>query len=117
MKEKDLKYTENYRQIYRKVIKEAKKRENDKYISNASNKSKAAWQVINKELGKSSISSKNIELNWENNRISNPRVIAELFNSYFVESVEKLVDQNSKTDSNYNMTNLKLHTHVQQQYS
>jgi hypothetical protein len=110
MKKKDLKYIENYRKIYRKVTKEAKIRENDKHISNASNKSGAAWQVINKELGKSSISSKNIELNGGNNRISNPRIIAELFNSYFVEIVEKLADQNSKTHANYDTTNLKLHT-------
>ena len=102
MEEKDLEYVENYWKIYKRVIKEAKKRENDGYISNASNKSKAAWQVINKELGKSSISSKNIELNWGNNRISNPRVIAELFHSYFVEIVEKLAGQNSRTHATYN---------------
>jgi hypothetical protein len=42
--------------------------------------------VINKELGKSSIKNKNIELKWGKNKISNSRVIAELFNSYFVET-------------------------------
>jgi hypothetical protein len=67
MEEKDLEYVENYRKIYKKVIKEAKKKENDGYINNASNKSKGAWQIINKELGKSFISSKNVKLNWGNN--------------------------------------------------
>jgi hypothetical protein len=71
---------------------------------------KAAWQVINKELGKSLINNKNIELRWGKNKISNPRAIAELFNSYFVESVQKLADQNSGTHATYNMTNLKINT-------
>jgi len=43
-------------------------------------------------------------------RISNPRAIAELFNSYFVEIVEKLTDQNSGKHATYNMTNLKINT-------
>jgi hypothetical protein len=33
-----------------------------------------------------------------------------LFNSYFVESVEKLADQISGTHATYNMTNLKINT-------
>jgi hypothetical protein len=36
--------------------------------------------------------------------------IAELFNSYFVESVEKLADQIIGTHATYNMTNLKINT-------
>jgi hypothetical protein len=51
MKEKDLECIEHYRKIYRRVIKEVKRRENNSYINSAKNKSKAAWQVINKELG------------------------------------------------------------------
>jgi phage anti-repressor protein len=46
MKQKDLKYIEHYRKIYRRVIQEAKRIENNDYISRAKNKSKAAWQVI-----------------------------------------------------------------------
>jgi hypothetical protein len=57
---------------------------------------------INKQLGKSSINNKNIESTWGKNKISNPRAIAELFNSYFVEIVEKLADQNTGTDATYN---------------
>jgi hypothetical protein len=65
---------------------------------------------IHKELGKSFINDKNIELRWGKNKISYTRAIAELFNSYFVESVEKLTDQNSGTHATYNMTNLKINT-------
>jgi hypothetical protein len=110
VKKKDLESIEHYRKIYRRVIKEAKRRENNSYTNSAKNKSKAAWHVINKELGKSSINNKNIELSWGKNKISNPRVIAELFNSYFVETVEKLTDQNSRTQATYNMMNLKINT-------
>jgi ribosomal protein S16 len=63
-KMKDLEYIGQYNKIYRRVIQEAKRRENDNYISSATNKSKAAWHVINTELGKSFINNKNIELRW-----------------------------------------------------
>jgi DNA polymerase III alpha subunit (gram-positive type) len=53
VKQKDLKYIEHDRKIYRRVIQETKGIENNGYIHRAKNKSKAAWQVINKELGKS----------------------------------------------------------------
>ena len=92
MEKKDLDYIEHYRTVYRRVIKEAKRSANNSYVSIAKNKSKAAWQVINKEVGKSSINNNNIELRWGKNKISNRLDNAELFNSYFVEIVEKLID-------------------------
>ena len=110
MEKKDLEYIEQYRKIYKRVIQEAKRRENNNHISSAKNKSKAAWHVINKVLGKSFINNNNIELRWEKNKISSPRATAELFNSYLVESVGKLADQNSGIHATYNMTNLKINT-------
>ena len=101
MEKKDLEYIEQYRKIFRRVIQEAKRRENNTYISSAKNKSKAAWQVINKELGKSFINNRNIELRWGKNKILEPRATAELFNSYFVETVEKVTDQNGGTHTTY----------------
>ena len=64
MKKKGLEYIEHYRKTYRRVIREAKRREYNRYINSAKNKSKAAWHVINKELGKSSMNNRNIELKW-----------------------------------------------------
>jgi phage anti-repressor protein len=52
MKKKDLEYIEQYRKIYRRVIQEAKRRENNNYISSAKNKSKAAWQGTGKIIYK-----------------------------------------------------------------
>ena len=66
MKKMDLEYIEQYRKIYRRVI-QAKGRENNKYRSSSKNKLKAAWKIINKELGKSFINNKNIELRWGKN--------------------------------------------------
>ena len=57
-----------------------------------------------KELGKTFINNKNIELQWGKIKIS------KILNSYFAETVEKLTDQNSGTHTTYNMTNLKINT-------
>ena len=46
-----LKYIQNYQAIYRKVIKETKRREADRLILCAKNKNKALWKIINKEIG------------------------------------------------------------------
>jgi len=110
MKQTDVKYVELYKKIYRKVIQEAKRMENNDYINRAKNKSKAAWQVINKERGKTSINNKNIEITWGKNKITNPRAIADIFNLYFVETAEKLADQYRDTPTTYNMTNFKINT-------
>jgi hypothetical protein len=41
--------TKRYQIIYKIVIKEAKRRENDKCVLGANNKTKAMWRVINIE--------------------------------------------------------------------
>jgi aspartate carbamoyltransferase regulatory subunit len=51
MEKKDLECIEQYKKIYKSVIQEAKKWENDNCISSYKNKVKATWQLINKELG------------------------------------------------------------------
>ena len=86
---------------------------NDDYINKAKNKSKAAWQVIKKELGKTFINNKNIEITGGGNKITNPNAIAEKFNSYFVETVGKLADQNRGTLTAYNIAHLKINTCLQ----
>jgi hypothetical protein len=69
MKKKYLEYIGQYRKIYRRVLQESKRRENDNYISSDTKKSKAAWQVINTELGKTFMNNKNIELRRGKNKI------------------------------------------------
>jgi hypothetical protein len=45
-----LNYIHNYQSVLRKIIKEAKKRENDKLVLHSKNKTETLWQCINKEL-------------------------------------------------------------------
>jgi hypothetical protein len=45
-------YIAKYKIVYKAIIREAKRRENDNYIQHANHKSKAVWQIINKETGR-----------------------------------------------------------------
>jgi hypothetical protein len=47
-------YIAKYKTIYKSVIRVAKRSKNDKYILHANHKSKAVWQIINKETGRTS---------------------------------------------------------------
>jgi hypothetical protein len=46
-------YINRYKIIYKRVIKEAKRREKDRYVLRAKNRTKAMWHIINKEARKS----------------------------------------------------------------
>jgi hypothetical protein len=78
--------------IFRKVIKEAKRREADKHILSAKNKNKALQKTLNKETGNSQ-RVPNIIINTEEKIITNPQIITEKFNVYFTEVNEYLLSQ------------------------
>jgi hypothetical protein len=84
-------YISNCKIIYKRVIREAKRRENDKNILHANFKSKAVWQLINKETGKNSSNKQDIKLIWNSEEIIKLENIAELFNSYFCTISEELL--------------------------
>jgi hypothetical protein len=48
---KDLIYIENYQRMYKRVLKEAKKRGNDRYAIESMDRTKAMWRLINREIG------------------------------------------------------------------
>jgi hypothetical protein len=77
-------YIAMYKIIYKRVIRKAKRRENDKYILHANHKSKAVWQIINKETGRTSSNKQDIKIIWNAEEITNPEKVAELFNSHLV---------------------------------
>ena len=59
-------YIAKYKIIYKRVIREAKRRENDEYVLHENHKSKAVWQIINKETGRTSANKQdNLEF-WRN---------------------------------------------------
>jgi len=95
LSKRSLKYIQNYHKIYRKVIAEAKIREADKIILSTTNKNKTFRKIINKETGNSQ-QAPNITLNSQDKIITNPQMIAEKFNSYFIDIIEDLLSQTSK---------------------
>jgi hypothetical protein len=66
-------------------------RENDRYILHAKHKTKAVWQIINRESGKISSNKLDIKLSWNSEDMAHPQSVAELFNSYFSKISEELV--------------------------
>ena len=65
-------YITKYQIIYRRVIREAKRRHNDKNILHANHKSKAVWQIINRETVRTSSNRQDIKINWNFEEITNP---------------------------------------------
>ncbi|KAK3932021.1 LINE-1 retrotransposable element ORF2 protein [Frankliniella fusca] len=80
-----------------------KKKLNANFIENASNKCKAMWSVINKELGRASFTQDNIVIKRGDMILTNPVPIANTINSYYIHSVQSLVsstlDMNCKFSS------------------
>lgn len=69
-----------YRKIYRQVMQAAKKKYNDELITNSANKSKTAWKIIKgSNINKSPV----IELNINNNLVSEGQTVCNYFNEYF----------------------------------
>jgi len=87
-------YIKKYQITYKKVLKETKKRENDRLIGKASNKTKKIWQLINKQIGKCSIMNKKIELMTATGIETDPQKVTELLNAHFVETVDEIIRQN-----------------------
>ena len=95
-------YIKKYQSIYKRVLKEAKKRDNDRYVTEAANKTKAMWQLINRKIGKIQDDDHKLELRLGNDIIKNPIEITEKLNMYFTNTVTELVQKNINTGSNNN---------------
>jgi len=48
-------YIEKYQRIYKRVLREAKKRDNDRYVRESVDRTKVIWRLINRKIGKASI--------------------------------------------------------------
>lgn len=98
-------YFKSYKLILRQVIKLAKKMQNDNYIKNAENKTKAIWNIIKQETCKNLNPFKNIQLTHNDVNVSDPLQTANIFNTYFSGIAEELIGNNKKpcnTNSPYN---------------
>lgn len=102
-------YYKSYKKIYRKVIKAAKKLNNEKIYNSSSSKSKAVWSIINSELGNKNNRSESIaEIKVDNEVIRNLVEIANQMNKHFTEIPNKLaknfVDSEPVTTLTRNIT-------------
>jgi hypothetical protein len=101
-------YIAKYKIIYKTVIREAKRRENDQNILHATHKSKAVWEVINKEIGRTSSNKQDIRILWNSEEITNPETVAELFNSYLCKISEELWMKKGNKLPNFKNQHLKI---------
>ena len=94
-------YIEKYQRIYKRVLKEAKKRD-DRYVRQSVDRTKAMWRLINREIGKAPENEQKLELRIGNKIISIPNEIIDKLNTHFISTVEELVGQKGN-GSSYNL--------------
>jgi RNA polymerase-binding transcription factor DksA len=75
LSDQTLNYTNKYQRTYKKVISEARKRENDRIILRSMNHTKALWQIIKKESGNCHKTNQNIPLEMGSLLVTNPQYI------------------------------------------
>jgi len=63
--------------VYKKVLREAKKRGNGRYVVESMDRMKAMWRLINREIGKAPENDEKLELRIGNKLISNPNEITD----------------------------------------
>lgn len=90
---------QSYKKMYEKVLKAAKRLYNDNLYNKASNKSKAAWSIINTDLGKNRSEPNNVqEIIVDNKLIKEPQKIANSMNEHFVNLASKLTHKFGNVD-------------------
>jgi exonuclease III len=90
----------SYQKIYKKVISEARKRD-DRIILRSKNHTKTLWQIIKKEIGISQKTNPNISLEIDSILVSNPQHISHQFNTFFVENVDRMINVNKDQNHEY----------------
>ncbi|XP_049813681.1 uncharacterized protein LOC126260396 [Schistocerca nitens] len=85
-------YFKKYKLVLKRIIKEAKIKENDKYIMKSSNKTKSMWKAVQNLTGKKT-THKNIVISHDRKNVTDPREVANSFNSYYATVAGKLVKE------------------------
>jgi len=67
--------------------------ENDRFILSSKNKTKGIWQVINKQIGNFPHNNCNLQLRNNLELITDPQILPEKFNSYFIDIVNDLLSK------------------------
>jgi len=92
-----------YKKIYKKILTLAKKKQHNDFIQSAANKTKAAWQIVNSDLGRQKNSKTEISClvnpqTGENSNIS--QEIANILNCYY-RDISKNTNPVGPKDSNF----------------
>jgi hypothetical protein len=99
--------------MYKQVISFAKKWYNDTFILHATYPAKAMWKLINKKLGDVRNQQETYCLKTNSGKITHPQMVAEAFNSYFIDNIEEIMVQNEKNKvdcNNLSLMNLNQHS-------
>lgn len=72
---------------------------NGSYITDADNKTKAIWNVINKERKAKSCEGNQCKLEINNRTIDDPQDLVETFNTFFAQVAEKTLNQDGTTQN------------------
>lgn len=87
--EQSKKIFENYSKRLKRIIKLTQQAQNNNTIKNATNKSKSAWNIINKS--KVSLPNEPIrKLKLDDSEITDPLEIAEAFNNFFIDQIKPI---------------------------
>lgn len=100
-------YFKQYSKRLKNIISQTQKSQNDYYIKNSVNKSKAAWNIINNpktKHPKESIS----QIVSDGKLITNPSEIAKEFNNYFIDQIYSINNHNISNNFNSDINNTKL---------
>jgi exonuclease III len=95
----DILLYQNYSNILKKVINKSQRIQNNSYILNAANKTKAAWQVIN---GNTNLPPKHHIKQIKSNEkfLESPRQIANAFNDFFTDTVNETTHSSRNSGRN-----------------
>jgi hypothetical protein len=83
-----------YCMILMRVIKEAKERYYQKFVSTSENKIQLTWRIINKESGNKQSTDNITELQMGESKLTNAKEVAEESNKYFIIVTENLEMKN-----------------------
>lgn len=88
--------------LYRELIGKAKAQSVKQHIQNSQNKGKAIWGVINRDRPHTSSNikeSRPMKICHNNEIVENPKVVANIFNKYFVEVAGKLFTEHNHNNN------------------
>jgi hypothetical protein len=92
----------------KKTIREAKKLANDQYIKTATNKSKASWMIVHKELGFTKCKYTKIEYVIDKHKtVKTDLQIPECLNDYFVNVAFEYNSNSSESEAIKNLNNIR----------